>query len=61
MPEKKKKSSKRKSRLPPTGLGLMMNLDEETGGLRLKPEVIIVGAVLFMVLSVLALYLFPAA
>lgn len=40
---------------------MMMNLDEETGGLKLKPEVIIVGAVLFMVLSVLALYLFPAA
>lgn len=36
-------------------------LDEDTGGLKLKPEVIIVGALLFIVLSVVGLFLFPAA
>jgi len=57
----KKKGSKRRSRLPPTGLGLVTMLDEDTGGLKLKPEVIVVGALLFIGLSVVGLFLFPAA
>lgn len=58
----KKKGSKRGgSRLPPTGLGLVTMLDEETGGLKVKPEVIIVGALIFILASVAGLFFFPAA
>jgi len=56
----KKKGSKRSgSRLPPAGLGLVTLLDEETGGLKIKPELVIVGALVFIVASIAGLFFFP--
>jgi preprotein translocase subunit Sec61beta len=61
MSTKKKPSKRNRSRLPPTGLGLITMLDEETGGLKVKPEVIIVGGLLFIAASVAGLFFFPTA
>jgi len=56
-----KRGSKRsRSRLPATGIGIMSLLDEDTGGLKVKPELIIVGALIFIAASVVGLIFFPA-
>lgn len=60
MPSKKKKERNR-SRLPPTGLGLMTMMDEDTGGVKIKPEVVLVGGLLLIIASVVGLFFFPVA
>jgi len=61
MSTKKKKAQRNRSRLPPTGLGLITMMDEDTGGIRIKPEVVIVGGLLLIIASVAGLFFFPVS
>ncbi|MBO3762736.1 MAG: preprotein translocase subunit Sec61beta [Candidatus Brockarchaeota archaeon] len=57
----KSKKSKDSSRLPPTGIGLVTFLDEDTGGPKINPEIILLVSFLFIVISLAAVLLFPVA
>jgi preprotein translocase subunit Sec61beta len=57
--KKKPKKSKDSSRLPPTGIGLITFLDEDTGGPKISPEIILLLSFLFIVASLAAVLLFP--
>lgn len=52
MPKKKAKS--RESPMPAASAGLLRFFEEESGGFKIRPEVVIVLSVALMVLSVVA-------
>lgn len=58
MSKKKKKDS---APMPAASAGLLRFFEEETEGIKIRPELLVVFAVTVMVVSVLARVFFPAA
>ena len=54
-----KRKKERKSPMPAASAGLLRFFEEETEGIKIRPEILVVLAVTLVILSVLAKVFFP--
>jgi len=54
-----KRKKERKSPMPAASAGLLRFFEEETEGIKIRPEILVVLAITLVVLSVLAKVFFP--